>query len=300
MPEFHTAVATPDAVTMAQGDATALFPWFSFTKTVIATLAMLLRRDGALDLDRPLDGLNGQPYTTRQLLMHQSGLRDYAGLSEYHADVARGRPPWDRTTFLAKSQAHSPLFAPGQGWAYSNIGYMIAREQVEQAAQMPFAALFQARIAAPLGLERSKFAANPADFSALHWPAVRSYHPDWVAHGTLLGTAPEAAKLMQALVQGQILPLADLDEMKKAHVLGGPLHGRPWQTCGYGTGLMTGSVARPCGGETPAFGHSGLGTVCANAVYHFPATGRSVAVFTSGTSEAPAEFEAARFGCAPA
>jgi D-alanyl-D-alanine carboxypeptidase len=44
-----------------------------------------------------------------------------------------------------------------------------------------------------------------------------------------------------------------------------------------------------------AIGHSGGGPGCVNAVYHFPdvAAPITVAVFTDGDDEGPAEFEAA-------
>ena len=60
----------------------------------------------------------------------------------------------------------------------------------------------------------------------------------------------------------------------------------------YGLGLMTGSM----GGVGRAFGHSGGGPFCVNAVYHFPerAVPVTVACFTDGENEGRAEFQAAR------
>ena len=41
---------------------------------------------------------------------------------------------------------------------------------------------------------------------------------------------------------GEVLPDALLNEMTKYHPLGGPLPYRPWQTTGYGLGLMMGQM----------------------------------------------------------
>src|SRR5260370_20359292 len=49
-------------------------PWWSFTKTILASAALVLVRDGRLTLDCPV---RDRPFTLRQLLQHQSGLVDY-------------------------------------------------------------------------------------------------------------------------------------------------------------------------------------------------------------------------------
>ncbi len=70
---------------------TGTLPWWSFTKTVLATAILRLVDQGALELAAPMDG---QPYTVRQLLRHESGLPDDGALGRYHADVAAGHAPW--------------------------------------------------------------------------------------------------------------------------------------------------------------------------------------------------------------
>jgi len=79
--------------------------------------------------------------------------------------------------------------------------------------------------------------------------------------------------------------------MTKAHALGGALPGRPWQTTGYGLGLMIGHSEAGL-----ALGHSGAGPGSVSAVYHFPErkTAATIAVFGEGDAEGPAEAEAVR------
>ena len=56
-------------------------PWWSLSKTAIASAALVLVQRGRLDLD---DSLLGRGFTLRQLLYHAAGLPDYGGLAEYH------------------------------------------------------------------------------------------------------------------------------------------------------------------------------------------------------------------------
>ncbi|MGR3570912.1 serine hydrolase domain-containing protein [Brevirhabdus sp.] len=270
------------------GPADARFPYWSFTKTVIAICALRLAERGALDLDAPL---TGAAYSLRQLLGHTAGLPDYATLPDYHRAVAAGTPPWSRAEILDRALARGHLFAPGRGWAYSNIGYMLAREALEHAARKPLSAMVAEWIAGPLGLRSVLLACTPADFAALHWPQAAGYDPGWVYHGCLTGTAPDAARLLHALFQGDLLGRDALAQMRKATPLGGAIEGRPWTACGYGLGLMSGRMGR----AGRAMGHSGAGPFCVNAVYHFPdaADPVTVACFTTGPDEGAAEHRAA-------
>ena len=104
-----------------------------------------------------------------------------------------------------------------------------------------------------------------------------------------------AGKSLAALIQETIgLPLdwKPSKQMLIRQPVGGAIEGRPWTECGYGLGIMTGSMGH-CG---RAIGHSGAGPFCVNAVYHFPDRDNpiTVASFTSGCNEGRAEFEATK------
>ncbi|SLN25866.1 Penicillin-binding protein 4* [Roseovarius albus] len=273
----------------SSGSDTALFPYWSFTKTVIAICALKLVEQGDLDLDAPI---LEHPYTLRQLLQHTSGLGDYGSLPEYHQAVAAQDTPWPCFKILEMVTAKGPLFPPNKGWAYSNVGYMLARKALEQSTGKSLGAIISELISAPLGLHSVILAETRAQFSTLHWPAAASYDPRWVYHGCLIGNARDATRLLHALFQGHVLKPASLEMMLDRIDLGGPLPNRPWVTAGYALGLMSGDTG-PTG---RAIGHSGAGPFCVNAVYHFPdrKTPITVACFTDGSHEAPAEYEAVR------
>jgi CubicO group peptidase (beta-lactamase class C family) len=288
-PPLHACRLYDDGGCETFGDPDLMFPWWSVTKTAIAICAFRLAEQGRLDLDALLPG---QPFTLHQLLTHRAGLPDYAGLRAYHAAVRADEAPWPRDALVETALAQGRLFAPGQGWRYSNVGYLLARERIEAVAGQGLGALVDAQIAGPLGLDSVMLAQTRSEFARVAWPAARRYHPGWVYHGCLIGTAPDAAQMMQALFAGRLLRAESLSRMRETLRLGGALPGRPWTEHGYATGLMSGRA----GTAGRAIGHSGAGPFSVNAVYHFPDLPRPVTVasFNDGHDEGVAEREAVR------
>jgi CubicO group peptidase (beta-lactamase class C family) len=285
---FHSAWLTGDAQVRVAGAAFAVFPWWSFTKTVLAVAAMRLVEVGKLGLDEPRPG---KPYTLRQLLTHRAGVPNYGRLPAYHAAVARGEDAWSRERLLHAVDAERLDFAPGTAWSYSNVGYLFARDAVEEAAGLPLADALRELVLDPLGLDHVRLATERADFAGIFWPALRGYDPRWVYHGCLIGPPVDAVRLLHAVLGGELLSGASLAEMLGRYTpLGGALPGRPVTEQGYGLGLMIGRM----GEAGRVIGHNGSGPGSVNAVCHFPDLPRpvTVAVFTAGEDEGPAEFEA--------
>ncbi len=284
---FHSAWIAADGSVGVAGAASSLFPWWSFTKTVLAICVLRLVEEGRLELDarRP-----GKPYTLRQLLQHRAGVTNYGSLTSYHEAVGRNETPWSRAHLLDAVGGDRLDFQPGAGWAYSNIGYLFIRDAIEEASSLPLAAALTELIIEPLQLSSVRLAVTPTDVEEVFWAALRTYHPGWVFHGCLIGTPIEAAKLLHALFSHAILKPESLHTMLHRHELGGAIPGRPWTFCGYGLGLMSGRV----GDAGNAIGHSGGGPHSVNAIYYFPdlASPITVACFTNGENDGLAEFEA--------
>lgn len=285
-PIFTHRISAP-ALDASQAVGGEIFPYWSFTKTVIAICALRLAQEGRIDLDRYLPGYD---FSLRQVLRHTSGLPDYFSLPTYRRAVAEDDEPWPATHLRDAAMAQGRLFAPGKGWSYSNVGYMLARDVIEDVARQSFSSLVKQMICNPLGLNSVKLAVARRDFECVHWAAAESYHPGWVYHGCLIGTAADAAKILHALFMGELLNAPMLTEMLITHPLGGAIEGRPWTECGYALGLMSGR----CGEAGRVIGHSGGGPFSVNAVYHFPDLPRpiTVASFTDGRNEGVAEFAA--------
>ena len=285
---FHAAWVKEDGAEGCVGSSTGIFPWWSFTKSVLAICALRLVEEKRLDLDtaRP-----GKPYTLRHLLQHRAGVPDYGRLRAYHAAVERNDVPWSRADLLQAVGVDRLDFPPGTGWAYSNLGYLFVRDAIEEVTGLPLAAALREMVFGPLAVSSVRLATMPKDFQEVLWPALHSYDPQWVYHGCLLGTTMDAARVLHALIQGQILRSATLQTMMESHELTGVISGRPWTACGYGLGLMSGLM----GVSGRAIGHSGAGPGGVNAVYHFPdaALPSTVAAFTDGDDEGTVEFKAA-------
>ncbi|SKA15775.1 CubicO group peptidase, beta-lactamase class C family [Enhydrobacter aerosaccus] len=269
-------VAEPARVVVERGALLAdfggdeLVPWWSFTKTVLAAAALILVRDGRLTLDGPI---SGKPYTVRQLLQHRAGLGNYGALPDYHDAVARRLPAWPVEELLTRVDADRLIYAPGEGWSYSNIGYLIVRNIIVDAVGEELGRALQRLVLAPLGLRTTRL---------VRMGDLGDYDPAWVYHGLLLGPLREAALLLDRLMHGVLLPATDVATMVRAHPVG-PVSDRPWLTPGYGLGLMTGGVT---GGRIIA-GHTGGGPGSVIAVYHLLSSrpDRTVAAYAEGDDQ---------------
>ncbi len=288
MTVFHSAWIVGDPIAAGEDCAGCVFPWWSFTKTVLAIATMRLAEDGQLNLDAPLAG---KPYTLRQLLLHRAGVPNYGGLQEYHDAVARGEDAWPRERLLKAVGADHLEFQPGTRWSYSNVGYLFVRDAIEQAVGASLGEALQQLILGPLDLQSTWLSTDRSGFARVFWPKLRTYDPNWVYHGCLVGTPLDAAKLLRALFDGSLLTPRSVKVMfERSTTLEGVAADRPWTNRSYALGLMTGTMQS----AGRAWGHSGGGPHSANAIYHFPDLDRpvSVAAFSNAEAEGPPEFEA--------
>lgn len=287
-PPMFSAV-TDDGSQVTGENATAIVPWWSVTKTVLAATALRLVDEGGLTLDEPIAD---KPYSLRHLLSHRAGLRCYSALPAYHDAVASGDTPWPVEKMLAQVDADNLAFEPGTSWAYSNVGYMLISRLIEDATGDPIEEAVYRLVLAPLDMRLVEFAVEPTDLEQTAWGNPKEYHPGWVYHGLLIGEVGEAALFVHRLLTGELLPPHLRYALVDAHPVGGPLEDRPWRQTGYGLGLMIGDMTV----AGLAMGHSAGGPGSVGAVYHFPdlPTPRTVAVFAQAGDEGLCEWEAAR------
>lgn len=280
-------VSNGSLLTPEQPDVTV--PWWSFTKTVLAAAALSLVRDGLIGLD---EGVPEGPFTLRQLLRHEAGLADYSELADYHTAVARHETPWSAAEMLQRLDATRLRYAPGDGWRYSNVGYLFIARLIARATGLRLEEALTQRVFAPLGLSRIRLATTRADLAYVNMGAASTYDPGWVYHGLLVGPLVEAALCLDRLLDGHLLPQSLLREMQTVRTLGGPIAGRPWVAPGYGLGLMQGMVES---GLTLS-GHTGVGPGSIIAVYRCidGNSTASCAVFDESGNEGAVEAEVVR------
>jgi CubicO group peptidase (beta-lactamase class C family) len=274
-----------DGVVVEAHDADQRIPWWSFTKTVLAAAVLVLVRDGMIDLDEPLPG---RPYTLRHLLQHRAGLAEYGWLPAYHEAVARGDEPWSVPELLAHVDAERLRYTPGEGWEYSNVGYVYVRQIVETVIGESLDSALRRLVLHPLGIESARMATKPEDLLDVTMGSASSYHPGWVYHGLLVGSSRDAALLLDRLLSGVLLPSEILQVMLVPYRIPGPIPGRPWKKPGYGLGMMIGETA----GNREVAGHTGGGPGSTIAVYRSLNTqspGRTAAFFATNGAQARTE-----------
>lgn len=148
--------------------ADAVCPIYSITKTLTAIWVLRLVETGSLRLvDAARQWLPDvsipTAVTLTHLLRHRSGLRDYGPVPEQYEPV-RAQPdrPWPRQQFLDAVLAPGMLYAPGEGFSYSNVGYMLRTDIVERVTGQTCAEVLvqqtssRARSAATFALLRSR------------------------------------------------------------------------------------------------------------------------------------------------
>jgi D-alanyl-D-alanine carboxypeptidase len=290
----------------AQGSS-GLFPIYSITKVVVATQVLQLAAAGELRLVQTVDRWEpalpaADQITIEQLLRHTSGLPDYGGEPDYSADVARGARPWPDQRYLDLARHRGLLFPPGQGWSYSNIGYLVLSRLVAAVRAEPWAVAVTATVLEPLGLRETRPLTTREDLGTLvpSGDVADRYHPAWVTHGLLASTATELALLVAGCLvdAGHRLLPAGATRHEPLHQLqlgspGRPLHPRP----AYGRGVMGGALDR-----LQVVGHTGGGpgwTAAAYVVRDDVAGDRAVACVTTSEDQTVPEAEVVRLARQP-
>ena len=252
----------------------------SIGKSFVGATAAVLAQEGRLELDAPIarwlgnrpwfeDLPNQDQITLRHLLTHRAGLPDHVHLEAFAEAVARRwqEPgnPFPPDTLLQFVVGRSALFAPGEGWAYSDTGYILAGLVIEAATGRDYYDLVQERFLAPLGLKKTApsnsrtlpgLAAGYAAENGLGFPRKTTttdgslvWHPgmEWTGGG-LVSTSEDLARWGAALFGGTALPEAALDQMLEASPVD---PAQPDVRYGLGVAVYRGS---PFG---PVYGHGG-------------------------------------------
>ena len=200
----------------------SLFQIGSITKVITATLIMILRDRGLIELDRPVrdyipdfrvaDLGASRSISVRQLLNHTAGLS-----GDFMCDT--GAPPDELERYLQRC-ALLPLCQPvGEGFSYSNAAYVLAGLLIERVGGLPFYRAMEQWLFQPLGLTNSV-----VDPDKIPWDRASAGHspdPDRPGRMKPLGsihiipasTAPAGATTM--------MTVSDLLAFARLHLAGG-------------------------------------------------------------------------------
>jgi CubicO group peptidase (beta-lactamase class C family) len=179
-----------------------LFPAASLTKPVFAYGALMLVRDGKLDLDRSLSDYLDEPYiegddrltriTARLVLSHTSGF-----------------PNWRPGYWTGSPQPLTILFEPGTNFKYSGEGFNYLQRVVEKITGLSLDIYMKDAVLDPLGMKDSYFVWDEAMESVIVTPHdrwgqtadKRQWRPEKpMGAGTLFTTIEDYAKFLSAML----------------------------------------------------------------------------------------------------
>ncbi len=128
----------------------------SITKTMTAVLVLQCVEAGLLDLDDPVgkhvpEAGYGSA-TVRALLAHVSGMQ-----SEPVGPWWERSPGIPVAQLLAENDGSGAVFAPGEHYHYSNLGFALLGELVARLRGVPWAEVMQERLLEPLRLDRTSY-----------------------------------------------------------------------------------------------------------------------------------------------
>ncbi len=152
-PVYYKAFGFANVEANLKMDTSSVFELASLSKQFTATMIAMLRENGKLDYDEPIEKyLPGLPYngiTIRHLLNHTSGLPDYQKLMDEHWDKSKVAGNGDVIASLKKFHPSS-LFKPGEKYEYSNTGYILLGSIVEKISGKEFVEFCRDQIFHPL------------------------------------------------------------------------------------------------------------------------------------------------------
>ncbi|MER6149349.1 serine hydrolase domain-containing protein [Streptomyces hirsutus] len=204
------------------------------------------------------NGNDGRPITIRQLLQHTSGIRDdlpgYTTPEEYYQ---QRHDVYSPEQLVARAMAHAPAdFLPGEGWEYSNTGYVLLDMIIQKATGQPAHREIENRILRPLGLDRTRWMGTSPTLPRPHAKAYQLFGPGSRVDVTdqipvdyenlsWITTTQDENDFFRALLAGRLLPTRQLTEMKQTVPVSAQVQ-QLWPDGRYGLGL----VERPlnCGG----------------------------------------------------
>ncbi len=194
----------------------------SLTKQFTAMAVLILQEQGKLKVeDRVCRYLPDCPadwgkITIRQLLTQTSGIPDLTGFPDFDDTYPTLNTPEKCVSYFR----NEPLnFNPGQGWAYSNSGYILLGYLIQQVSGETYESFLQEHIFSPLGMKNTGFDQNLDDLAVGYTtPGVQAGAMDltWLfSAGELYSTVEDLYRWDQALYSEQLLPQALLAEMFK-------------------------------------------------------------------------------------
>jgi serine beta-lactamase-like protein LACTB, mitochondrial len=266
----------------------------STAKAVTSVMAGVLIENGAIDLEAPLSKYMpdlAQPMaglTVRQIMSHTGGVRNYQlcftcfpvweNLSTTHFSGAQ------RETLRA-FEADPLMFKPGEGFAYTSLGYNAIGGVIEAAAGKRFGAVLAEAVTGPLTMTATKIEdgtpgpARAAPYETEPGQYKRAFPVDnsnKFPSGGMIASPTDMTKLGQAMIASTLFSPATRDRLIDPQELkDGTLNNQ-----GYALGWRYNPKAEMSGGKriTRRYGHHGTAQGATSFFQVYPDEGIVVSV----------------------
>lgn len=241
----------------------------SISKLVMSAVVLSLSESGRLTLDEPISRWwhdaprHWPPITLRQLIGQTSGLGHWGDIPDLGASYLTEPPARDE---LVAMIARAPLLAaPGERWAYSGPGFLVAALVVEAVTGRDYGAVAHDLVLGPAGMQATMSGRHPDLRSGTaighRDGVVVPVHEGFAAlpgSGDLWTTVGDLVALAQALRDGRVLGADTARQLWTPHrALPASSIGQDvrFEAYGYGTflGSLAGSPARLSPGDNPGY-----------------------------------------------
>jgi CubicO group peptidase (beta-lactamase class C family) len=247
--QFQRGYGMADVENFVPAKALTVYRIASVTKSLTAVAAMQLVEKGKLDLDAPVQKyvpgfpVKTFPITTRQVLSHTSGIRNYKPGEAERTDH------YDGPTAALSVFKDDPLdFEPGTKYSYTTFGYTLLGAIIEGASAMKYEDYMRENIFKPAGMQHTFV----DDIYVLISNRARGYRPKVygvfngenrnmalmdssykIPAGGLVSTAEDIARFAIAVQNNRLIKKETLEQMSKSQKT------RDGRETGYGYGWYT-------------------------------------------------------------
>ena len=247
---FRSGYGLADLENKVPATADTVYRIASVTKPLTATAAMQLAEQGKLELDAPIQKyapsfpVKQFPVTTRHLLAHMAGIRNYR--REEGERTNRYPSLTDALSIFKDDPLESE---PGTKYAYTTYGYTLLGVVIEGASGMSYPDYLRERVLKPAGMMHTQV----DDIFAIIPNRARGYSPrvygqfngDWrnpylmdssykIPGGGLVSTVEDLAKFAIAVLNGVLIKPETFELMSKNQKT------RDGKETGYGYGWYVG------------------------------------------------------------
>ena len=249
---FQRGYGMADVENFVPAKALTVYRIASVSKALTAVAAMQLVENGKLDLDAPIQKYvpsfptKNFPITTRQLLAHLSGIRNYK------PDEGERTNRYETLTDALSIFKDDPLdFEPGTRYSYTTFGYTLLGAVIEGASAMKYEDYMRENVFKPAGMQHTYV----DDLFVIIPSRARGYRPKVygifngenrnaslmdssykIPGGGLVSTAEDLARFAIAAQTGVLIKPTTFAEMSKSQKT------RDGRETGYGYGWYVGEL----------------------------------------------------------